>query len=228
MNAVSGAFVCVAAITVVPNVTVVAAVAFVDDVIFVPDGYSHIGHLNISMNNIPSMHMIDGVLQSSSNHLRRGFRECSGRRRSSALQAAIRSAQTYPSKNWAGIYQAVPEEWRENKDLRRSKIESTNRHCLPRLMTTSSVWDVKLCVNFHALSSGQTFASPKKQTHFAKHHPADVKGNLYSFNWDVQLGEHLVVRSRCLWLILILMFVVAKQNPMPKPAEYEERKAKKS
>jgi hypothetical protein len=90
----------------------------------------------------------------------------------------LRSAATYPSKNRAGIYQAIREEWRENKTLepqeKRDKQITVAYKGLEQLRQFDE----------HVMSSGKGPSSP---------------------SWSVTL----------------------EQNPMPKPADYDERKKAK-
>ena len=85
----------------------------------------------------------------------------------------LRSAETYPSSNRQGIYDAIRKEWRENASM------------------SSDAAQVKVSLAYKGLSQLQQF---------------DVQtmtgGNTNSHNWEVQL----------------------EQNPMPKPADYDERR----
>mmetsp|Transcript_15225 Transcript_15225/g.28904 ORF Transcript_15225/g.28904 Transcript_15225/m.28904 type:complete len:109 (-) Transcript_15225:31-357(-) len=90
----------------------------------------------------------------------------------------LRSCQTYPSKNRAGIYQAIREEWRDHRDQRdETKL---NR---------------QITIAYKGLSQLRQYDVETM-----------TKGKVHSANWEVQL----------------------EQNPMPKPADYDERKAKRS
>jgi hypothetical protein len=90
----------------------------------------------------------------------------------------LRSSATYPSKNREKIYQAIREEWRENKTLepqeKRDKQIAVAYKGLEQLRQFDE----------YVMSSGKGPSSP---------------------SWEVTL----------------------EQNPMPKPADYDERKAKK-
>lgn len=88
----------------------------------------------------------------------------------------LRGAETYPSSNRSRIYQAIREEWRENKSLSEEDAE------------------VKVAIAYKGLSQLRQF---DEQTM--------TGGSPGSSSWNVQL----------------------EQNPMPKPADYEERKKNK-
>jgi hypothetical protein len=88
----------------------------------------------------------------------------------------LRSSATYPSKNRAKIYQAIREEWRENKELEPQEKR-----------------DKEIAVAYKGLEQLRQF-----DEHVMSGKPA-------SANWSVTL----------------------EQNPMPKPADYDERKKKK-
>lgn len=88
----------------------------------------------------------------------------------------LRGAETYPSSNRARIYQAIREEWRENKNMSEEEAK------------------VKVSLAYKGLSQLRQFDEDTM-----------TGGNVGSASWNVQL----------------------EQNPMPKPADYEERKKNK-
>lgn len=89
----------------------------------------------------------------------------------------LRSAQTYPSKNRLGIYQAIREEWRDHKE-----------------QADEAKLNKQITIAYKGLSQLRQFDLDTM-----------TQGKVHSANWDVQL----------------------EQNPLPKPADYDERKAKR-
>ena len=89
----------------------------------------------------------------------------------------LRSAQTYPSKNRLGIYQAIREEWRDHKE-----------------QADEAKLNKQITIAYKGLSQLRQFDLGTM-----------TQGKVHSANWDVQL----------------------EQNPLPKPADYDERKAKR-
>ncbi|KAL7555495.1 hypothetical protein ACA910_014533 [Epithemia clementina (nom. ined.)] len=89
----------------------------------------------------------------------------------------LRSAQSYPSIRQPQIYQAIREEWRQNKTLEGEKLQK------------------QIAVAYKGLEQLLQFEVVKM-----------TKGNVKSPNWDVYMEE----------------------NPMPKPADYDERKRRRN
>lgn len=88
----------------------------------------------------------------------------------------LRSAETFPSKNRARIYQSIREEWKDSKELEGEKLER------------------QIAVAYKGLSQLRQFDEETM-----------TGGKIHSANWSVTL----------------------EQNPMPKPADYDERKQSK-
>lgn len=88
----------------------------------------------------------------------------------------LRACETYPSRNRKGIYQAIREEWRDNRSLADPKK-----------------LDQQISVAYKGLQQLRQFDEYTL-----------TGGNKGSPNWSVTL----------------------EQNPMPKPADYDERKQK--
>ena len=89
----------------------------------------------------------------------------------------LRACETYPSKNRHRIYQAIREEWRENKNLEQE--EKVNK---------------QISIAYKGLSQLKQFDEDTMSG-----------GRPNSPNWSVTL----------------------EQNPMPKPADYDETKRKR-